>query len=226
MRTKAHFDAFSCSDLRTDQLQSLIFTVEKAITRDRNVSPNAAAKQIDLLNNIDRHEGWDQETALACICTDAQIAAYNQAKEKNLSRERLTRHLKVLQPQTKLRDYLDPENVRLGANTAGHPDHTLGPGLVVDGVKKFRRYCHDVFLRMYEKPLGKKLLFLAWWLATRRQAKKERLNLTTIFSQDAAGINATIMEATRSLNSHKRPRGCFSDLSKTLALQVEKRQKK
>ena len=42
-----------------------------------------AAARADLLNNIRRLGGWDQQTALACVCTEEQIAAYNKAVAEN-----------------------------------------------------------------------------------------------------------------------------------------------
>ena len=95
LRSRDHFATLSWEkELGFDPLKELVVSAEKAVFNDPTIAGNAAAKQIDLLNNVDRFGGWDQMTALACICTDAQLEAYNKKQKEGeiVDRERLTRH--------------------------------------------------------------------------------------------------------------------------------------
>ena len=68
LRTHDHFDTLQC--FKTFPMARLRHLVEAANRGVEGVSPYAAARRADLLNNINRFGGWDQVTALHCCCTD------------------------------------------------------------------------------------------------------------------------------------------------------------
>ena len=175
---------------------------EKAVEGDRSVSYNSAAQNADLLNNVDRFGGWDQMTSLACICSEGQIEAYNSSlkgDEEQLTRERFTRAIqenKIPEFQNPPRAWLNPDNVRLGINRR-HPYHWLDGDAVVKGVKMFRRYIHDVFLKMHSNPLGRKVLFFAWWIVNASSKKDQEVQqLHVVFRQEPKVINMVIGAVT------------------------------
>ena len=54
----------------TDRIEALKNYSATALPSMDATAPVRAATRADLLNNIRRLGGWDQQTALACICTD------------------------------------------------------------------------------------------------------------------------------------------------------------
>ena len=148
LRSHGHFEALTWDkELGEDRLKEIVLSANKAVWNDPTVAPNAAAKQIDLLNNVDRFGGWDQMTALACICTEAQLEAYNKKKQGDdiVDRERLTRHLHSIPVAKEQRPWLDETNKRLVICRA-HGSHFLDAPAVKSAVKMFRRYVHNTFL--------------------------------------------------------------------------------
>ena len=97
------------------------------MTGDAEMAITGAALQVDLLNNVDRDGGYEQQMKLACICTAEQIAAYNamSPEGKAADRKRQTRNFDPAAENSDIRDWLDESNQRLEVRSS-HPGHTMG----------------------------------------------------------------------------------------------------
>ena len=85
-------------------------------------------------------------------------------------------------------------------------------------------YLLSVFRRMYENRLGRKVLFLAWWIHKMGLEDRDVKNLAIAFRQNAKSINTFIRHLSKGVGN-LRPFGCLTKGLMMIAPGIERKEK-